>query len=126
MNPQMDMTERRNAMPRRRLLPIIIVVVYLWMPSAITAQDTFPELKHGLCIPDCIRKWCYDDYCPKPIPCPIDVKCFGCDCYQPKRLPCPIDVNCFRCDDYGCKPFPHLCCPPSHYLKCARRCGVHG
>lgn len=118
MNYHIGLIERRMIMPRRLLMPLAVIAV-LWMPAASNAQSTLHDLTHDICVPDCIRKWCCDDYCCKPIPCPVPVTCFGCDCYQPKPLPCPVNVTCFRCDDYCSKPYPCILCPPSHYLKCA-------
>ncbi len=118
MIKQIGLAERRTTMPRRILL-LIIAIAWLWTPTISKAQENLHELKHGFCIPDCIRKWCCDDYCPKPIPCPVNLKCFGCDCYQAKCAPCPVGVKCFRCDDYCPKPLPCIFCPPNCHLKCA-------
>lgn len=94
---------------------------------SMTACLTSPSLAGGFwhqlfasgCgVPDCIGKYCCDDYVPKRLPC-VDVPlCFGCDDYCPKRLPC-VDVPlCFGCDDYHPKCQPTIQCPTCRDLKC--------
>lgn len=118
MNRQAVATARGKSIASRVMIPLAILGC-LSIPANSRAQNPFHRLHDSICIPDCIRKWCCDDYCPKPFPCPVDVKCFLCDDYDPKRQPCPIDVNRFGCDDYCPKPFSFHCCPSSRELKCA-------
>jgi hypothetical protein len=118
MSPQVEKAERTNTMPKRLLIPIALIAC-MAMPSPSSAQDSRLGLKPSIRIPDCIRKWCCDDYCPKPLPCPVPVQCFSSDCYRAKLLPCPVAVKRFSCDDYCLKPFPSICCPPSQFLTCA-------
>ena len=70
------------------------------------------------CLPDCVGRWCCDDYHPKPLPCPQPVNCFGCDDYCAKPLPCAIPVRHFCCDDYCRKCLPPVCFPPRCDLDC--------
>ena len=102
----------------RLVLMLTTLIAGFCTPSTSKAQDTLHDMKHGICIPDCIKEWCCDDYCSKPVPCPVPVKCFGYDCYHPKQLPCPAYVKCFRCDDYCRKPLPSVCCPTGYAMKC--------
>jgi hypothetical protein len=102
-----------------RLTRIGTLLAVMAMASASAhAQEGWRDLKSGLCIPDCVRKWCCDDYCSKPLPCRVNVQCFGCDTYDCKKLPCPRNVSCFRRDDYCPKPYPCFSCPTSPFLKC--------
>ena len=88
-------------------------ILVLGVVSRVEAGETLHEMWHGICIPDCIRRWSADDYCPKPYPCPGPRIDFGCDDYRAKAAPCPIPVRRFECDDYCPKAWPHLICPPS-------------
>lgn len=72
--------------------------------------------------PDCIGKYCCDDYCVKPLPAVCPVKCFCCDDYCPKPLPCIYPVKCFVCDDYCPKPLPCFICPKCNDYKCVPTC----
>ena len=77
-------------------------------------------------VPDCIGKWCRDDYCRKDAPCVGVPLCFGCDDYCPKKAPCVCVPLGFCCDDY-CKKCPPAVCrqPLCEYLKCGPPpCGV--
>jgi hypothetical protein len=74
----------------------------------------------GACLPNCISKYCCDDYCPKPVP-EVRKNCrYSCDDYFPKPLPCARPVRCFRCDDYCPKPLPPIHCPCNQGLSCGR------
>ena len=77
-------------------------------------------------VPDCIGRYCRDDYCPKPLPPVCPPKCFTCDDYCPKRLPCIFHVKRFCCDDYCPKCLPRICCPPPPGLKCGPAGCRHG
>ena len=68
--------------------------------------------------PDCVEKFCCDDYQAKPLPCAAGVKCFECPDYCPKPLPCAAPVNAFCCDDYCRKRLPPVCCPSDKTLRC--------
>ena len=73
----------------------------------------------GCGVPDCIGKWCPDDYCPKKEPCVGVSLCFGCDDYCPKNAPCVSARLCFGCDNYCEKCPPKVCSGPlCQYLKC--------
>jgi hypothetical protein len=63
-------------------------------------------------VPDCIGRWCCDDYDVKCLPCANVSFCFGCDGYCCKRLPCTCVSLCFQCDDYCKKCLPTACTPP--------------
>ena len=88
------------------------------------------DLLHGLlgaCVPDCIGKWCCDDYCPKKQPhiCVSIDSC--CDDYCSKKEPCVCAPLDFCCDDYLRKCLPRVCSPPMcGSLKCSSASGcVH-
>jgi hypothetical protein len=73
----------------------------------------------GCPVPDCIGKWCPDDYCSKKEPCVCIPLCFGCDDYCSKKPPCVCAPLCFGCDDY-CKKCPPKACsgPLCQFLRC--------
>jgi hypothetical protein len=68
----------------------------------------------------CPQKYCCDDYCQKPLPCPPCTDCRRlCDDYCQKPLPCPPCVECrCLCDDYCQKPLPCLGCRSIEYDVC--------
>ena len=66
----------------------------------------------GCTVPDCIGKWCCDDYKPKCLPCVKVPLCFGCDDYCRKSMPRVCTPLCFTCDDYCKKCQPPACRPP--------------
>ena len=111
-------------MNRHRLLGSLVIALSLC--GSTMAGDYWGNLC-GIkaCIPDCVKKWCCDDYCPKPEPCVRPVTCFTCPDYCPKPEPCVCPVTCFCCPDYCPKPLPCLsCCPPTPGLTCGwPRCG---
>ena len=74
-------------------------------------------------VPDCIRKYCCADYCPKAPPCPQMVHRFCCDDYCPKSPPCAKPLCGFHCPDYCKKGAPCPCGPPSTGLTCGARAG---
>jgi hypothetical protein len=51
---------------------------------------------------------CCDDYCAKPLPCVVPVKCCCPDDYCCKPLPCVYPVKCCGKDDYCAKPCPQV------------------
>ena len=104
-------------MINRIVLPAVLLAMHL-TSSPLVARESGYELLHGIHVPDCIRKRCCDDYCPKPPPCPVKVEQFCCDDYCPKPLPCPVKAGKFCCDDYCPKAFPCIICPSCAELKC--------
>ena len=68
------------------------------------------------CVPECVRKYCCDDYRSKTLPCTRDVKTKCCDDYCEKPIPCVREV-CTVCNDYRSKCQPKVPCP-SRELKC--------
>ena len=65
----------------------------------------------GGSVPDCVGKWCGDDYCGKKEPCVCPPLRFGCDDYCPKKEPCAGAPLKFCCDDYRRKCLPRVCSP---------------
>src|SRR5262245_32864567 len=76
------------------------------------------DLLHGVAVPNCVCKYCCDDYCPKPLPCVCGIRNFCCDDYCAKPYPCPACVKASCCDDYCPKCPPRIFCPPNSNLKC--------
>ena len=79
-------------------------------------------------VPDCVGKWCCDDYCQKNAPCvPVCLK-FCPDNYCAKQEPCVCVPLCLRCDDYCAKCLPPICFPVCRELKCValNRCVCGG
>jgi hypothetical protein len=77
--------------------------------------------------PDCIGKWCPDDYCPKKEPCVGVSLRFGCDDYCGKKAPCVCAPLRFCCDDYCKKCPPKVCSGPlGRYLRCGSSCRPRG
>ena len=68
------------------------------------------------CVPDCVRKYCCDDYRSKSVPCTRSVKTKCCDNYCGKPTPCVREV-CTVCSDYCSKCPPKVSCP-ARDLKC--------
>ena len=66
----------------------------------------------GCPVPDCIGKWCCDDYKSKCLPCVKVPLCFACDDYCRKPMPRVCAPLCFTCDDYCKKCQPPVCRPP--------------
>ncbi|WP_146599186.1 hypothetical protein [Novipirellula aureliae] len=63
-------------------------------------------------MPDCIGKWCPDDYCAKTEPCVRVPLCLQRDDYCPKTEPCVRVPLCFGPDDYEQKCLPKVCDSP--------------
>ena len=73
----------------------------------------------GCSVPDCVGKWCCDDYCGKKEPCVCAPLRFCCDDYRPKQEPCVGASLNFCCDDYCRKCPPRVGSPPLfELLKC--------
>jgi hypothetical protein len=102
------MSKRMMTDITRSLLWILMLGTF----PRIEAGEALHEMLHGICIPDCIRRWSADDYCPKPFPCLGSRLEATCDDYRAKAAPCPIAVRQFECDDYCPKAWPHPICPP--------------
>lgn len=112
---------------------ILVLGMLGWLTLPLAADAAEPSCRwFGSAVPDCIGKWCCDDYDAKSLPC-VDVPlCFGCDDYCPKALPCGGVPLCFQCDDYCPKCLPptcssplleHLRCgPPPASCRCSGRC----
>ena len=114
----------RFAIARAVTLQVIAYIMLLSLPAS--ARDPHRNLL-GCPVPDCIGKWCRDDYCPKREPC-VDVSlCFGRDDYCIKKAPFVCAPLSLRCDDY-CKKCPPKVCraPLSQYLKCGSSCRSNG
>jgi hypothetical protein len=114
----------RFAIARAVTLQVIAYIMLLSLPAS--ARDPHRNLL-GCPVPDCIGKWCRDDYCPKQEPC-VDVSlCFGCDDYRGKKAPCVCAPLRVRCDDY-CKKCPPKVCrgPLGQYLRCGTSCQPRG
>jgi len=83
----------------------------------------------GCPVPDCIGKWCCDDYKSKCPPCVKVPLCFGCDEYCRKSMPRVCTPLCFTRDDYCKKCQPPVCRPPLlNTLRCvseSRACGCN-
>lgn len=81
----------------------------------------------GCPVPDCIGKWCCDDYRAKCLPCVKVPLCFGCDDYCRKTMPRVCTPLCFTCDDYCKKCQPPVCRPPLlNVLRCVPEPGACG
>ena len=106
----------------RRVLIIGLVV-------GLSAADTALAIDWSLSgpfrirnrVPDCIGKYCCDDYCPKSLPPACPPTCFACDDYCSKLLPCIFPVKRFCPDDYCRKCPPKICCPPAPGLSCGTK-----
>ncbi|MAI31312.1 MAG: hypothetical protein CBE00_02660 [Planctomycetaceae bacterium TMED240] len=82
----------------------------LLVPNANAGEPGWKFL--GCPVPDCIGKWCCDDYRVKSPPCVKLPLCFGCDDYCGKSMPRVCAPLCFTCDDYCKKGQPPVCRPP--------------
>ena len=106
----------------------IVTVAFAVMLLANSAQAGEPCLRFlGCPVPDCIGKWCCDDYRAKCLPCVKVPLCFGCDDYCRKSLPRVCAPLCFTCDDYCKKCQPPVCRPPLlGTLRCVPERASHG
>jgi len=98
-----------------------VAVAFAVILLATSAKAGEPCRKFlGCPVPDCIGKWCCDDYQSKCLPCVKVPLCFGCDNYCRKSLPRICAPLCFTCDDYCRKCQPPVCRPPLlATLQCA-------
>lgn len=103
---------------RLKTFAVALVLVSLLPATALQAGEPFCRIL-GCPVPDCIGKWCCDDYRPKCPPCIKVPLCFECDDYCSKRMPKVCVGICFGCDDYCKKCLPPVCKPPLlHALRC--------
>ncbi len=97
----------------------IACLLTLGATSQLLGGEPLLKLPHWLgCWPDCVGRFCCDDYRSKPLPCLHRGVCLECDDYCRKPLPCaqPIKPLCFS--DYCPKPLPWTCRLPSKELRC--------
>jgi hypothetical protein len=93
-------------------------LAYLVLLSLPAAADGPLNSLLGCPVPDCIGKWCRDDYCAKKVPCAAVPLCFGRDDYCSKKAPCVSVPLCFGCDNYRRKCLPKVCSRPlGQFLK---------
>ena len=105
------------------------VLFILGVHTTSFAVDLFDSHRHKSCVPDCIRKYCCDDYCPKAEPWVCAPLRFCCDDYCAKQQPRICAPLNFCCDDYCSKCPPSLCCSPLwQNLQCTpmRNCSSPG
>jgi len=88
----------------------LVFATLLLMTNVYAAEPCRKIL--GCPVPDCIGKWCCDDYKSKCLPCVKVPLCFGCDDYCRKSMPRVCTPLCFTCDDYCRKCQPPVCRPP--------------
>jgi len=108
----------RSVMNVKNLL--IAITFTAGMTSQLSAFEPIVKLSgHWKCWPDCVGKYCCDDYRPKPKPCAVGVKCFDCPDYCPKPFPCSTPGKAsFCCDDFCRKPLPPHCRTSSKNFRC--------
>lgn len=80
----------------------VFVVIVSFLTATANAGDGCEAIWAGYCWPDCIKKYCCDDYQPKCLPPVKPVSCYTCDDYCQKPIPCAQPVGCYVWDDY-CK-----------------------
>lgn len=99
---------------------IIALAVSVGIISPASAIEPMLKLAGDRnCWPDCLGKYCCDDYHPKPLPCAAGVQCFECPDFCRKPFPClPPVKTAFRCDDFCPKPLPPICGPSPKNLRC--------
>ena len=99
---------------------VVFLASLLCLLTTASAGD-FGHKLLGCPVPDCIGKWCCDDYCPKNAPGACVPLCFRCDDYCPKKVPCVCAPLRFGCDDYCKKRLPKVCSTPR--CQSSLRCG---
>jgi len=104
-------------------LPIALAVVLTVALTGLAGAQAFEPLTwlsgHAKCWPNCVGKFCCDDYDGKPLPCAVGANCFDCADYCPKPLPClPAVKAAFCCDDFCPKPLPPTCYTTAKNLRC--------
>lgn len=106
---------------RRSAAATFLVVASLSFLALPASADSPALLGYSVpdCVPDCIRKWCRDDYCRKSEPCVCVPLNFTCDDYCCKKEPRVCAPLCFGCDDYRKKCLPKVCSSPLlGFLRC--------
>ncbi len=97
------------------------LMLMLLCATSVQASNYREGLIQGkTCVPDCVRDYCCDDYCPKHVPCLHGIKTKCCDDYCEKPTPC-IRRACIVCDDYRPKCQPQVPCP-ARKLTCQKGC----
>lgn len=106
--------------------PVALVFITMLLITSGNAGEPFRKFL-GCPVPDCIGKWCCDDYQGKSLPCIKVPLCFGCDNYCRKTIPRVCTPLCFTCDDYCRKCQPSVCRPPLiSTLRCIPKSGGCG
>ncbi len=101
-----------------------LIIVFVVATAAMSHANAFEPLSllhgHSKCWPDCVGKFCCDDYCAKPLPClPLGKTRFDCDDYCRKPIPCqPAGKTTTFCDEYCRKPLPPVCYAGGKNLSC--------
>ena len=85
-----------------------------------SAGNPFHRLLECQPVPDCIGRWCPDDYCSKKEPYVCVPLRFECDDYCSKKEPCVCVPLRFQCDDYCSKKEP--CVRPGLRFTCDDYC----
>ena len=101
----------RFAIDRAGALGWLAVAYLLLLTLPASAREPLHHLL-GRPVPDCIGRWCQDDYCAKKAPSVCLPLYFGCDDYCGKQAPCVSAPLCFGCDDYCAKCPPKVCHGP--------------
>ena len=105
---------------------VVLVFATLLLVTNINAGEPCRKFL-GCPVPDCIGKWCCDDYKSKCLPCVKVPLCLGCDDYCRKSMPRVCTPLCFSCDDYCQKCQPPVCRPPLlSTLRCVPGQGACG
>lgn len=104
-----------------KTLLAITLLAAIFSGSVTSADEPRTDFLFGICVPDCNKKRCCDDYCAKPLPKTQCAKMSCCDNYCAKPEPCPKCIKKSCCDDYCRKPLPCAKCPPggANKLKCS-------
>ena len=102
----------------KRHIALLVSGLALGLVSQAGAGDFWQGLLNGTaCWPDCVGKYCCDDYVAKCPPYPRPVCCFQCNDYCRKCPPLSKPVNCFTSNDY-CRKLFRFWCPPNQDRKC--------
>lgn len=109
----------------------LVAILPLLMAGSAHAVDWSEIFQFRWCLPNCSQPACPDDYCPKSMPCPPQVRCFSGDDYVPKRAPCVEQYGrcgefTFMRDDYRPKCPPRFHCSPREALTCVGTDGCCG
>lgn len=111
-------------MMHTKLKVALVLTCVLGCPS-VKASDPLQRFSGCVEVPNCIGRWCPDDYCPKQAPFVGVALRFGCDDYCKKRLPCACGELDFTCDNYCKKLAPKVCCAiRQESMRGGPRCGL--